>query len=343
MSYESIDHISLEVSEDERVLPPLSELEIAPWLTEATLSIKYPSIRLHNEILDFYHYIRPFDQEHKARLSALEKIQKIVANEISETKLIPFGSFVTKMYLPNSDVDVVMVSKTLDKNQLIKKMSQVIKRYPSVFTNVEVLKHARVPLIKFTHAETNIEFDVTFNEESGLKCIEYMKQALQVHPELGPLLFIFKVFLKQRKMNNAFTGGIGSFLLFCMIRAFLKNFKSKLASKFGVRSLEKTTLADYLVGFLIFYGKEFDLRNSKILMHEEMKITKKKNPGISFSVTSPLNPDHNIGMQAFKCVDMFKAFKNRHDVIINNQHPDGQSILKCLINPSNQDFRIYLE
>lgn len=339
----SIDHISLESSDDEEVKQILTDYEITPWLSNATKSIKSPNIRLHNEIVEFYEYIRPKEEEHAVRLAALDKIKAIVESAIPDTSLTPFGSFVTKLYLPNSDVDVVMISKTHDKNQLIKKMSHVIKNNPGVFTNVEILKHARVPLIKFTEAETNVEFDVTFNEESGLNNIEYMKQALRVHPEIAPLLFIFKIFLKQRKMNNAFTGGIGSFLLFCMIRAFLRDFKWKRTVNFKGQSLNYTSMTDYIVGFLSFYGKEFDYRNNQIAMHEGMKIVRKKNSSVSFSVTSPQNPEHNIGLQAFKFIDVFKVFKNRHDVIVHNQHPVGESILKYLINPANKDFKTYLE
>ncbi len=333
----------MESSDNEEIREVPSESEITPWLSDTTKLIHSPAIRLHNEIVEFYQYIRPNEEDHAARLAAFEKIKAILESAIPESSLSPFGSFVTKMYLPSSDVDVVMTSKTLDKEHLIKKMSLVIKNNPNVFTNVEILKHARVPLIKFTDAETNVEFDITFNEESGLLNIDYMKQALRVHPEIGPMLFLFKIFLKQRKMNNAFTGGVGSFLLFCMIRAFLKDFKWKRAVNSKGQSFVQTSLTDYVVGFLSFYGKEFDYRNNQITMHDGMKIVPKKNPGISFSVTSPHNAEHNIGLQAFKFIDVFKAFRNRHDVMTNFQHPVGESILRFLINPSNKQFKVYLD
>lgn len=32
---------------------------VTPWLKEETRTIKNPNIRLHNEIHDYYEYIRP--------------------------------------------------------------------------------------------------------------------------------------------------------------------------------------------------------------------------------------------------------------------------------------------
>lgn len=46
---------------------------IAPWMSLTTKTIKIPSIRLHNEIVDFYNYISPTSTEHERRLNALEE------------------------------------------------------------------------------------------------------------------------------------------------------------------------------------------------------------------------------------------------------------------------------
>ncbi len=40
---------------------------IQPWISKKTLSIKTPLIRLHNEIIEFYLYISPSEEEHARR------------------------------------------------------------------------------------------------------------------------------------------------------------------------------------------------------------------------------------------------------------------------------------
>ncbi len=46
---------------------------IAPWLTSSTASIKNSLARLHNEMIDFYQYIIPSEEEHNSRLAAIKK------------------------------------------------------------------------------------------------------------------------------------------------------------------------------------------------------------------------------------------------------------------------------
>lgn len=47
------------------------------------------------------------------------------------------------------------------------------------------------------------------------------------YPELKYLYMVLKVFLYQRNLHETFKGGIGSFLLFAMILAFLRDFKAQ--------------------------------------------------------------------------------------------------------------------
>lgn len=53
---------------------PIDEREfIAPWLTDSTIKIKNSLARMHNEIIDFYNYIIPSEEEHNLRLQAIKE------------------------------------------------------------------------------------------------------------------------------------------------------------------------------------------------------------------------------------------------------------------------------
>lgn len=96
---------------------------IAPWLTPLTASIKNSLARLHNEIIDFYQYIIPSEEEHNSRLAAIKKLmiffiiflyhifilrlEEVIIESYPEVQILPFGSFKTKLYLPNADIDLV--------------------------------------------------------------------------------------------------------------------------------------------------------------------------------------------------------------------------------------------
>ena len=46
---------------------------IAPWISSSTIRIKNSLARLHNEIIDFFNYITPSEEEHISRLEAIKK------------------------------------------------------------------------------------------------------------------------------------------------------------------------------------------------------------------------------------------------------------------------------
>ena len=58
---------------------PISESDyIAPWLSSSTVKIKNSLARLHNEIIDFYNYILPSEEEHNMRLGAIKKLYLLI-------------------------------------------------------------------------------------------------------------------------------------------------------------------------------------------------------------------------------------------------------------------------
>ena len=88
-----------------------------------------------------------------------------------------------------------------------------------------------MPLIKFKEKQTQIHFDLSFNIEDGVKQVEVVKKAIAIFPELKHLLILMKCFLRQRNLHETYQGGIGSFLLFCMILAFLREFRKEYIRK----------------------------------------------------------------------------------------------------------------
>ncbi len=59
-----------------------------------------------------------------------------------------FGSFASKLYLPNNDIDLVVIHKELNSQKLMMKVANVLWSYPERYTEVELIKHAKVPIIK---------------------------------------------------------------------------------------------------------------------------------------------------------------------------------------------------
>mmetsp|Transcript_17045 Transcript_17045/g.21565 ORF Transcript_17045/g.21565 Transcript_17045/m.21565 type:complete len:538 (-) Transcript_17045:1184-2797(-) len=89
-------------------------------------------------------------------------------------------------------------------------------------TYLEVVENTKVPIVKFTHAPTNLSVDICFNQYNGVQNAELVKRFMEAMPPLRPLTFVLKYFLAARGLNEPYTGGIGSFMLQMMIVSFLQ-------------------------------------------------------------------------------------------------------------------------
>lgn len=197
-------------------------------------------------------------------------------------------------------------------------------------------------MIRFVDTEHNLNFDVSFNKLDGLYQVNEVLKSFKIYPELRQLVFVMKIFLRQRDLNNTYIGGVGSFLLFCLILAFLRYYKRQVIEKCGAEELKSVLLSEYLLKMLEFYGISFDCNKQRIIMGDNGRIVEKANRDGSFSLISPQYDSHDIGSAAFRIREIFGCFKNRFHFVTNYNYRPGESILKYLINPSRKDFSIYL-
>ena len=112
-------------------------------------------------------------------------------------------------------------------NKLAKQLMKMNDKYE----DINVIRSAKVPLIKLVEKSTKLNFDISFNKLDGVKQIKEIQKGLEYYPELKHLMMILKLFLKQRDLNETYTGGIGSFLLFCMILTFLREIRRDYIQK----------------------------------------------------------------------------------------------------------------
>lgn len=266
----------------------------------------------------------------------------MLENEIPGSQLVAFGSFSTKLYLPNADIDLVLINEQFTIMMLLKKTKDFLKKNENLFKNIEVLKSAKVPIIKFTHIESKIEFDITFNERMGLDNILEVNKALKIHPEIKYLLMIIKIYLRQRRQNITFSGGVGSFLLFNLILTFVRKYKKDTSKRNDdIESIKNITLSEYLLKFLQYFGT-FDVNQNEIHMADGGSVRRKQRSSLEFCLYSPMEPGFNIGGKAFRIKEIFGSFRNRISIMTNKDYKNQDSILADLINPTGVDFSVYL-
>jgi non-canonical poly(A) RNA polymerase PAPD5/7 len=133
-----------------------------------------------------------------------------------------FGSTANRLALKGSDIDLLVIDKKTKLDVLYNRVFNLLKEQ-KIFEYVVPLSQATVPIIKILHKETGINLDIVFNREDGLQGLAIVIKFITVYPELKPLYFVLKAFLKYRKLDQTYTGGISSFMLVNMIVFYLQN------------------------------------------------------------------------------------------------------------------------
>ena len=231
-----------------------------PWITDKTKSLR-GMIKLHQEILDFYEFIKPTSEEDKLRDITIRRLKELIKEEFPNWKVKKFGSFPNKIHLPDSDVDIVILPNHQESSEgQLKILKKILKKLvKNDFVDYIKLIEARVPIIRATLKETKISIDISANRKNGYEAKKVIKKTLEDFPFIRPLIYVLKYFLRQRKLNESYTGGISSFLLFNLLLSYVqyvvKN-EDKINSE--TRGGKFLSLGHLLVGFLQFFGFDFN-------------------------------------------------------------------------------------
>ncbi|GMF14058.1 unnamed protein product [Phytophthora lilii] len=203
---------------EEQVKPTLWAMQASRAVTDA----------LHEEILEYTKYTKATVEKMAVHIE--EMIANVRASVLSlwpQSKVETFGSYSTGIWLPSSDVDLVILdvvevndSKLTAKH--LKELAKVLEKKKWV-ESLLVLDTAKVPVLKLVSAETSVPIDITFESaatHSGLLARDLIKRYAENMPELYPLAIVFKQLLRERDLNDAYTGGLSSYSVVLMIIHF---------------------------------------------------------------------------------------------------------------------------
>lgn len=76
----------------------------------------------------------------------------------------------TELYLPDGDIDiVVLTNQHYIVDDVYEKLFYVFRKNPFKFTQLEYIRGAKVPIIKFICGQTKYHFDISVDKDAGLK------------------------------------------------------------------------------------------------------------------------------------------------------------------------------
>ncbi|XP_072236275.1 terminal nucleotidyltransferase 4B [Leuresthes tenuis] len=280
-------------------------------------------IGLHEEIKDFYEYISPRPEEEKMRLEVVDRIKGVIHDLWPSAEVQVFGSFSTGLYLPTSDIDLVVFGKweTLPLWTLEEALR---KRNVADENSIKVLDKATVPIIKLTDSFTEVKVDISFNVKSGVKAARLIKEFKEKYPVLPYLVLVLKQFLLQRDLNEVFTGGIGSYSLFLMAVSFLQlHYRDDVCSP-------NINIGVLLIEFFELYGRHFNYLKTGIRIKDggcyvaKDEVQKNMMDGYRPSmlyIEDPLQPDNDVGRSSYGAMQVKQAFDYAYVVLSHAVSP----------------------
>ena len=187
-----------------------------------------------------------------------------------------YGSHVTNLCLPSSDVDFVISLPAVHKNAPATAPGDLEGRNAIIETNqkvlarklkseswldqrtIKVIERTAVPVIKVSTKGSRsraVQLDLSFDakEHHGLEALNMIQHILEQLPMVRPLVLVLKQFLLDRGLLTAYTGGLSSYCLFLMVARYCQE-----------QAPSWNDCGSLLMGLLDFYGNFFDARTTGI-------------------------------------------------------------------------------
>lgn len=340
---------------------------LTPWFSKNNIQRDRLG-QLHREIADFEAWIRPTEEERYARHLVMQRLELVLQKVFGENKhvftLHPFGSYDADLYLPTSDMDVVIVlngSKDVlsamasasgsaggsAAGNVLKRLTRQLFRMPTLVDpkSIKYIRHARVPIVKYIDRSTGFEVDVSANVGSGLDGTKMIRKYVQEWPALRPLALVLKHFLALRELNEVFTGGLGSYALCCLLVSFFQH---------RGRQTAKTDegLGELLLDFLETYGVLFDygrfgisLRNGgRYFLRSKHPAFDENANNLSLCIEDPQNPQNDVSRGSYCFEQVRDSFKHAFHALMStlaldmgSEDADGEddlqsaSVLGCIV------------
>ncbi|KAF0698200.1 Aste57867_11185 [Aphanomyces stellatus] len=179
--------------------------------------------RLHQEIVEYARYTKSIVAEMAVHIEkTIDLVRGCVRKLWPEATVETYGSYSTGIWLPSSDIDLVVLGTSEDTTAHLKSLAAVLRREKWV-ESIMLVETAKVPLLKLVSLDSSVPIDITFetaNTHSGLMARDLIKSLVDELPELYPLAIVFKQLLRERGLNDAYTGGLSSYSIVLMIIHF---------------------------------------------------------------------------------------------------------------------------
>ncbi|MEW5299188.1 MAG: hypothetical protein WDW36_002227 [Sanguina aurantia] len=322
------------------------------WMRDVS-RISSPLLRLHQEVLELCELLQPTEDEAAGRNAAVAAVTEVVKGIWPNATVAIFGSFATGLYVPTSDIDLVVEHSSHGNIvRALHALANGISR-KGIAKSVQVISKAKVPIIKFETIEHGgLAFDVSFDVANGPEAAGLVKQLTGLWPMMRPLILVLKLFLQQRELNEVYTGGVGSYALITMVTAFLQLHASRRPSsaparrgKQGKAAQTEAVVAEgiegslgvLLIDFFRFYSRVLNLTDVGVSIASGGCCFGKGSKGwlnyerpFMLAVEDPADPTNDVCRSSFNIMRVKTAFEYAYQVMTTPCERDESLLCRIL-------------
>jgi DNA polymerase sigma len=237
------------IREETRELPSL--LHLAPaHLTSRSQLMK----ALNSDLVRFTKELEEWQNSTEAQYTqAISTLEAVVKQLWSDAEVKVFGSYSTKLHLPSSDVDLVL----LKTEGSLADLQEVLRTTQGV-EQLRLISSAVIPILKVTYCQDafKLQLDVTLQDtrHRGVRACDLVRTVLSQNRAIKPVFMALKQLFYWVDCNEAYKGGLSSYSLFLMVTCFLQHHRT-------------TNLAETFLATLAYFANDCDY-SQPFLVHD---------------------------------------------------------------------------
>lgn len=293
-----------------------SSKSVRNYFTELKTPIRLQGTeKLNQELYNLYLTLSPHNEEVKIRNFLTNRMKDFIAKVLPNFKFQSFGSTECKLYLPSSDIDILLVcdQKDVIPNKTLTHLGNILRKDCDFIDQTYVIhiRTARVPILKCRDKFFGFEFDIIVNKIDGMKQVKYIQDKITEFPYLKPLCLLLKQFLKTRNLNDSKSGGLCSYAQFLLMLHFTQ-LHPVMQQKNFIDPLKN--LGVIFLDFFQFYG--FDFPYEGVTMSVRDNLYKKQSiSNAIISIEDPVNTQHDVGDNCSNMHTIKEVFRHAYRVM----------------------------
>lgn len=175
---------------------------------------------------------------------AITAIEGVVSQLWPDAEVKIYGSYSTKLHLPSSDIDLILVNP----GGVLADLQEALRTIQGV-EHLKLIGSAYIPVLKLTLTQDHLklQFDITLQDPKhrGLRACEFVRRVLNQSWLIKPIFMAFKQLFYWVDCHEAYKGGLSSYSLFLMTACFFQHYRT-------------TNLADTFLAALTYFANDCD-------------------------------------------------------------------------------------